>query len=70
MGDLGDEERAGAVGDVGAKAHDEAAGEVQGVSSGVRLFRETLHQRPGDDEDASDGSALLPAKAVGDIWCE
>lgn len=66
MRDLGDEQRARAVRDVGARTHDEAADEVH-CDSARALFGEGLQESAGDDEDASDGGAGLSAEAVGDI---
>jgi hypothetical protein len=71
MGDLGDEKRAGRVGNVRATAHDESADEVQrDASRSVTLLRKALHKGSNNNDNAANSCAFLSAQPVGDIWSE
>jgi hypothetical protein len=68
---LCDEKRAGAVGDVGAETHDEAAAQVHCIPlRGRRRRSKDLQQSAKDNETGSESSASLAAEAVGNIGGE
>lgn len=69
MGNLGDEQGACAVRDVGAKAHDEATDEIHGITVDMgRLRGKSLEKRTEDNKDAAGGCTLLATESIGNVW--
>jgi hypothetical protein len=68
--DLGDEQRAGSVRNVAAKAHDDSSAVEHGIAAARVLLYKSLNQSTNNDTGTSEGSALLPSKTVGKIWSQ
>lgn len=68
--DLGDEQRAGSVRNVAAKAHDDSSAVEHGVTAARVLLDKSLDQSTNNNTSAPEGGTLLPSKTVGKVWCQ